>query len=124
MVMLIADRTGSEQLEGWLVPLAEQYDDVVQIQGIAELSAVPRLLRPMVRALFREDEAVPILMDWTGEVADRFGARAAVVNVYLLAPDGEVVHRVNGGFTTSEWQVLQAAIDASIRRPAPPGPNR
>ncbi len=124
MVLLIADRAGSEQLDDWLVPLAEHYADELLIQGVAELSAVPRLLRPMVRALFRQDEAAPVLLDWTGDVANGFGARADVANVYLLAPDGEILHRVNGAFTTPAWQALRAAIDASIRRPAPPAPNR
>ncbi len=124
MVLLVADRVGSEQLDGWLVPLAEHYADVLHIQGIAELSSVPRLLRPMVRALFRQDEAASILLDWTGEVAGHFDARADVANVYLLAPDGEVLHRVAGAFTKPDWQALRVAIDASIGRPARPVPNR
>lgn len=118
MVLLIADRGGSEQLDEWLVPLSEHYADALHIQGIAQLSAVPRLFRPMVRALFRQDDAAPVLLDWTGEIADRFGARAEVANVYLLAPNGELLHQVSGPFTPSDWQALRAAIDASIRNPA------
>ncbi len=124
MVLLVADRGGSSQLDDWLAPLAEGYADVLHIQGIADLSAVPRLLRPGVRALFRKNEAVPIWMDWTGEVAERFGAQAEVANVYLIAPSGEVLHRVSGAFTTSDWQTLRDAIDASTRHPAQSAPDR
>ncbi len=124
LVLLIADRAGSEQLDDWLSPLAENYADALHIQGIAELSAVPRLFRPMVRALFRQDDAAPVLLDWTGEIVGRFRAQPDVANVYLLAPNGELLHQVSGPFTTSDWQALRAAIDASIRNPAQPAPTR
>lgn len=47
-VLLFSDREGFEQLEGWIRPLVERFDNRVDVQGVAVLSSVPRLARPAV----------------------------------------------------------------------------
>ena len=40
-VLTLADRAGSEQLEGWVRPLYERYRDTIDIHGVAKLDGVP-----------------------------------------------------------------------------------
>src|ERR1700683_1192160 len=54
-LMTVADRKGSEQIDGWIAPVKERYGERIAIEGIADVSTVPRLLRSMVRKQFKKD---------------------------------------------------------------------
>lgn len=113
-VLALADRAGSDQVEGWIAPLVERYTEAIEIHGVALLDSVPRALRPAVRALFRRGSPHPILLDWTGDVARSFDYRASQVNVVVLAPDGRIVHRFNGPATAEALAECFARIDVLL----------
>jgi len=113
-VLALADRAGSDQVEGWIVPLAERYAAAIEIHGVALLDTVPRALKPAVRSLFRRGSPHPILLDWTGAVARSFDYRERRVNVVVLAPDGRIVHRFNGAATPEALAECFGRIDAVL----------
>jgi hypothetical protein len=51
-VLTVADRKGSEQIESWVRPLKERYGEKLLVEGVADVSTVPKLLRAMVRSRF------------------------------------------------------------------------
>ena len=65
-LLTVADRKGSEQIDGWIGPLKEHYGGRIAIEGIADMSAVPCLLRSMVREQFKKCRAYPVMLDWEG----------------------------------------------------------
>ena len=48
--------------------MAKQFGTRVDVLGIADVSAVPRLLPGTVRSAFRKEQTHPVMMDWSGEV--------------------------------------------------------
>src|SRR5262245_55572096 len=62
-VLLLADRKGSAQIPGWVEPVSKRFGKRVEVRGIADVSAVPRLLRGSVRLTFRKDFTYPVMMD-------------------------------------------------------------
>ncbi|MBT9546551.1 MAG: hypothetical protein IV090_14270 [Candidatus Sericytochromatia bacterium] len=52
-VLVFADREGAAQMEKWIQPLYAKYTDQIDIHGIADLSAVPRFARGILKALFQ-----------------------------------------------------------------------
>lgn len=53
-VMTVADKKGSEQIDGWIAPLKERFGGRIAIEGVADMSKVPGFLRSMVREKFKK----------------------------------------------------------------------
>ena len=80
--------------------------------GLADVSAVPKLLRGYYRSHLRADATrmgVPLLLDWDGSVAKSFHFKADVSNVFLIGPDNSIDYTASGPPTDEEIKQLCAA---------------
>ena len=135
-IFALADRKGSDQLEDWIAPFYERYEENVDICGIANLKGVPKLLQPMIRRLFRKGVAYPVMMDWTGSVCESFGYQAGMADIFVVSRDGTLLHRINGETSKEKLETCYALIDGLMKadKPGqiddsassdlPPGPSR
>lgn len=110
-VLTLADRKGSEQIAGWVEPVAQRFGTRVAVRGIADVSAVPRLLRGMVRSGFRKEQSYPVMMDWSGGVVKQFSPKADVATVLLIDSQGRILRRFEGAAKATEIQELGAMIE-------------
>jgi hypothetical protein len=113
-VLGVADKKGSDQIEGWTHPLAERFGERIDIPGLADVSAVPRPLRGVVQSRFKKAIAHPVMLDWDGKVAGAFKYQKGQANVYLIAPDGRVLHHVAGPASAEKLAALSARIEALL----------
>lgn len=95
-VLVVADKKGSEEIKGWAQPLAERFGDQIDLPGLADVSAVPRSLRGMVQSKFRKAMTQPVMLDWEGKISGSFKYTKGQANVYLIGPDGRVLHHLAG----------------------------
>lgn len=95
-VLTLADRKGSEQIAGWVEPVAHQFGARVAVHGIADVSAVPRLLRGTVRSAFRKEQSHPVMMDWSGQEVAKFAPKENVTTVLLMDGQGKILRRYEG----------------------------
>lgn len=110
-VLTIADRKGSEQIAGWVTPVAKRFGTRVDVRGIADVSAVPRLLRGTVRSAFRREQSHPVMMDWSGDVVKKFSPKEDVTTVLLIAGSGKILSRFEGPAKPAETQELCKLIE-------------
>jgi hypothetical protein len=110
-VLTIADRKGSEQIAGWVEPVAKRFGTRVAVWGIADVSAVPRLLRGTVRSAFRKEQTHPVMMDWWGEVVKKFSPKADVTTLLLIDGHGKILRRYEGAAKAAETQELCKLIE-------------
>lgn len=110
-ILLMADYDGSPDLEAWIRPLYARYQQRVRLEGVAELSAVPGFMRGLVRAFFRKNVTYPVLLDWSGEVAQGYAYEKGVVNVFVLEPDGTICLKTIGAVTPRALQRVTDQID-------------
>lgn len=96
VVLVVADRKGSEQVQGWVSTLGSRYSRRINVRGLADVSSVPGLLRDSVRRSIRQTFAHPVMLDWTGELASALGRQQNEAFVLVITRSGEVVARVNG----------------------------
>jgi hypothetical protein len=82
--MTVADRAGSEQLEPWIRSLYERYGSQIDIDGVADVSMVPKPLHGVVRALFRNRLIHSVMLDWDGSVVKRLQSEPGVANIYVI----------------------------------------
>ena len=110
VVLTVADRKGYEQMPGWIAALKQKPSKEVRVIGVADLKIVPRFIRPLVRKRFVEEVSTPVLLDWSGEIAQQLGARGGQPNVYLLDRAGHVKWRASGSASEKQVNALFAAM--------------
>lgn len=113
-VLTIADRKGSEQIAGWVEPVAKKFGSRVVVRGIADVSAVPRLLRGTVKSAFRKKQTYPVMMDWSGEVVPKFAPTADVATVLVIDGQGRILRRFVGEAKSAEIQELCKLLEQQL----------
>jgi hypothetical protein len=119
VVLTIADKKGSEQIDGWVAALRARYAGRMDLRGLADVGGVPGLLRGKVRKNFQEARSYPVMLDWSGNVCAQFGFQPGLANVLVIARDGHIHGRVAGAVRESALKELSAAIDAALINSAP-----
>ena len=117
-VMTVADRKGSEQIDGWIGPLKERYSGRIVIEGIADMSSVPCLFRSMVREQFKKDRAYPVMLDWEGPVARSFNCRKNEANVFVIDREGRMIGRFTGETNEIALRALFSDVDLALLKPS------
>jgi len=119
-VLVFADREGSEQIEGWVRPLYERYQDTIDIHGVANLKGVPTFAQGLVRKIFRKSLQYPVMLDWTGDVATSYESQSGMANLILLSKEGAVAFRITGASNQEKLQQCFNAIDRLLPEGASP----
>jgi len=113
VLFVVADRKGSEHVEPWVRAAYERHEDSIDIEGIASVTGVPKVLRGVVRTIFKEGlDEKPILLDWDGNVCDQFGYEGGDVEVHLIDPDGLRTFSVRGPYTEERFDSLCDALES------------
>lgn len=123
IVLAVADKQGSAEIESWTHPLAERFGNRIDLPGLADVSAVPRPLRGYVQGKFKQAIKHPVMLDWEGKVASGFHYTKGQANVYLIAPDGRVLHHLTGRADAAKLRDLGERIEALLTPPAAPQAN-
>jgi hypothetical protein len=118
-LMTVADRKGSEQINGWIAPVKERYGERIAIEGIADVSTVPRLLRSMVQKQFKKDRAYPVMLDWDGPVAHSFNYQKDEANFFVIDRQGRITGCFSGATNEVALKALFASIDLAISKSSP-----
>lgn len=114
-VLIFGDRKGSSQIEGWVRPLYDRYQDRVNIKGIAALSSVPSFARGMVMRIFKSQVKYPVLLDWTGNVTKSYSYEEGKANVFVVSPSGEILLRMNGTASQAGLEQVVAQVNKFVR---------
>ena len=118
VVLTIADKKGSEQIDGWVAALKAHYSGRIELRGLADVGGVPGFLRGRVRKKFQETRTYPVMMDWSGKVCAKFGFEPGLANVLVIARDGNIHARAAGPAREPALKELSAAIDAALVKSA------
>lgn len=116
-VMTVADKIGSEQIDGWIAALKEHYAGQIRIEGIADVSNVPRLLRSMVREQFKKHRKYPVMLDWAGPTVRGFHYHKDEANVFVIDRQGHVTGHFTGTTNEIALNELFLAIDRALSKP-------
>ncbi len=132
VVLTIADRKGSEEVDAWIAALKPVYYGHVDFRGLANVAGVPGLLQAKVRRRFQETRKYSVMMDWSGAACAQFGYQRDVANILVIDRHGSILARLRGRATyaavAAACATLKAALAPTERKRAdhtllpPPGP--
>ena len=118
-VMTVADHKGSEQLASWIQPIRERYEKRVDIDGVADVSIIPKAFQGVFRNAFRKKLTYSVMLDWEGTVVKQFSYKKGVANIYLIDCGGRIVKQMSGPVSAAGAQELFREIDRVIAEPLP-----
>jgi hypothetical protein len=113
-VLFFADQSGSAQLEPWIQPLYERYEERIAIYGVADLSAVPEFLQGVVRLFIRGQLQYPVLLDWTGAISRAYTYDKGQAHVVIVHPHGDILFKTTGAVNKQKLQCVITEIDAIL----------
>ena len=114
VVLTVADKKGSDDIEHWVHPLVEKFGDKIVIEGLADVSSAPRPLHGLVLSRFKKAISHPVMLDWKGDVAKDFSYTKGEANVYVIASDGRILLHRSGRASKEQLQALQSLIEAQL----------
>ena len=121
VLLICGDRLGSDYMGAWAAAVRKSAEaSSVKILRIANLRAIPSLLRSYVKRQFLKPRAngkpnSPVVLDWDAEVAGLYGFTEDLTNVYLIDEQGMLRYRAAGKGTPEETRKLVDMI-ANLRQ--------
>jgi hypothetical protein len=113
-LMTIADHKGSDQLAPWIKGVYDRYQNQIDIDGVADVSMIPKLFRGMLREAFKKQLTHSVMLDWDGAVVKQFAYEKNVANIYVIDRGGRIVKRATGAVSNEALEALFSEIDAAI----------
>jgi hypothetical protein len=113
-VMTVADRKGADQLAPWIERVYDRYQNQIDIDGVADVSMIPKLFQPILREAFKKRLEYSVMLDWDGFVVKQFAYKKNVANIYVIDRGGHIVQRLTGAVRNEALRALFRAIDAAI----------
>lgn len=111
LIVVIADRRGASQIEGWVSKLYQSHGTTADIVGVADLRGVPPFMQDTLRKAFRKQCAdYPILLDWEGQTTSAVSRGQSGIDIFAVSPGGEIVATVSGCLTAAKLQRLDASL--------------
>lgn len=117
-VMTVADHKGSDQLAPWIQALHDRYRKRIDIDGVADVSMIPKLFHGMFREAFRKKLTYSVMLDWEGSVVKEFGYTKGVANIYVIDRCGRIVQQVTGPMREAAARELFDEIDRVLENPS------
>ena len=118
-VLTIADRKGSEQVDGWIAVLKPRYAGRIELRGLADVRGVPWFLRGKIGKRFQEARQYPVMMDWSGKVCAQLGYQQGLANILILDHRGNVLGRFTGDAVETKRTAAFNLIDQALSPPKP-----
>jgi hypothetical protein len=97
LILIGGDRRASEESRQWAATAHGFLTDSalnlasVQVVRVADLRGIPAAMKGLVSKKMRGRYSTPVLMDWHGDLAGRFGFQPNVANIALIEISGEIV---------------------------------
>jgi hypothetical protein len=120
ILLIVADKKGSEGIEGWAQPLGVRFGERIRISGLADVSAVPQPIRGFVQGRFKKAIAYPTMLDWEGKICAGFKYEKGRPNIYLISRDGRFLEHYSGGVDEKRLKQLITAMQTELDSPSAP----
>ena len=123
VLLLVGDRKGSEEVDGWIEPLKSRWGQVADIVGVADVDGVPRLFRGRLADSIRKSRPKPVMLDFDGTITKALACRGKTANVFVLDRTGRVLASVTGVAGEPGFGMLRDALErVRLPQPAPASP--
>ncbi|MDB6029985.1 MAG: hypothetical protein JWM16_323 [Verrucomicrobiales bacterium] len=114
-MFIVSDQKGSKEIEAWVRPVRRRFDTQIEIDGIADLTPVPKRLRGVVRRAFKDELDYSVMLDWEGGVSKDFRYTKEKANVFVVDTTGKVLFHTAGRASPEQFKKVYAILDAALK---------
>jgi hypothetical protein len=114
LLLTIADLQGSKQVHSWTQPTSQLHNPHLDWLGIAHVGPVPKLFRGRILRDLRARYPQPLLIDWSNDFAESLSCIPDQANIFLVHPNGLILHRASGPATSTALLQLHNAINHTL----------
>lgn len=113
-LLTIADKKGSEQIEGWVAEMKKRFGARIDVHGIADVSKVPGPFQGLVKKKFRKLQKYSVMMDWSGSVVKSFSYAPGAASILVLDGRGKILQSMRGEASQRTLQSLGDVIERAL----------
>ena len=115
IVMMFLEGDGTKDAMKWGIKLAITYGDKIENVRLMYLND-PRAKKyaGIARGQIQKLTQIPMLLDFEGDVFNRYFCEEGMANIMVFAPNRMIKHRVTGEMTDETWEALAAALDPLV----------
>lgn len=113
-VMTVADHKGSDQLAPWIQRIYDRYGKRIDIDGIADVSMIPKPFHNIFREAFRKQLTRSVMLDWGGSVVKQFRYAKGLANIYVIDRKGHIVAHASGPVTDTSEVAISHGIEKAV----------
>jgi hypothetical protein len=122
-LLTVADQNGADLLPPWIDALKGRFGTNLATLPVADVSAVPRLLRGFIRSKFVERYTYPVLLDFSGQTTRSWQPHPEVPNLYVVSTNGTVLGSFHGLATSNHvFHLLHLLETNGVRTVSAPVP--
>jgi hypothetical protein len=114
-MFIVSDQKGSKEIEAWVRPVRQRFDTRIEIDGIADLTPVPKRLRGVVRRAFKDELDYSVMLDWEGGVSKDFRYTKEKANVFAVDGTGKILFHTAGRASAEQLKKVYAIFDAALK---------
>ena len=116
LVLIVADRKGSEQIDGWVAGLKPHCEGRLNLIGVANVGGAPDWVHGLIRKKFRNQYPYAVLLDWSGKLPASLHCQQDVANVFLLDSAGQVLATERGMCDAASLLNLTRSADLALSK--------
>lgn len=116
--LIMGNRKVRKEDDKWAEAFQKNYKENPKISAfiVADLRSVPGFIpkRFILSQLKRNPPPVPFLLDWKGQVHQRYHTDKKKPNLYLISPDGKIIFHRKAIFTLDNFAEFKKQVDLLI----------
>lgn len=95
-ILIASDKGGSEYNDAWMTKIQTDLKEgentaPAKILAVADLSAVPSLMRTAVKVMLPKPETINLLLDWEGVFLKAYEFKAGKANILVFSHTGDLI---------------------------------
>ena len=110
VLYVVCDRDAYDHVDNWTSELVPRYKSKIHFVPVADVSAVPGLMKGYVRGKFKDEFSYPILMDWEGVLVKALRMKPGFPTLVITKADGTMTYHAWGKGTAKQIERLEKKL--------------
>ncbi len=110
VLYVLCDLEAYDHVDNWTKELVPRYKSKIHFVPVADVSAVPGLMKGYIRGKFKDEFDYPILMDWEGVLVKALRMKPGFPTLVITKADGTMTYHAWGKGTKKQIERFEKKL--------------